>query len=78
MKDGGPAFPKAGHEVAGSLNWGNDGMSLRDYIAVHALGMIKTDDVNRQVEKHSVRPEVVIANLAYVIANAMIAEREKK
>jgi len=68
--DGGAAFPCA-HQRYDH----NEGMSLRDWFAGQALGGIlafpwklKGDET-----KH---PDVV-AELAYIMADAMLAEREK-
>jgi hypothetical protein len=73
MKDtGGPAFPE--HE------WNNDvqrylvkgGMTLRDYFAAKAMqGMLAND-----IECNPEQVPIITAS-AYVLADAMLAERSK-
>lgn len=66
-KDGGPAFAHGG---SGFSAHSQDGMSLRDFFAAHALAfLIHGPNVNWPVEQ--------FADLAYQIADAMIAERAK-
>lgn len=67
--DGGPAFPSHGSmgEVA------HEGICLRDYFAAKALvGLLK---VNRPSDIGALRSEWVAE--AYLIADAMLAERAK-
>jgi hypothetical protein len=65
MDDGGPAFPLLLRE--GEYYQGNtDGMSLRDYFAAKAMAALAG-------QEH----EADAAHTAYVIADAMIAERAK-
>jgi hypothetical protein len=60
-KNGGPAFPYTSPDGM----WGNKGMTLRDWFAGQAIaGAAKYD------------PATTAQN-AYVIADAMLAEREK-
>ena len=59
------AFPMAG--VASNDGWCYDGMTLRDYFAAHAL----TQAMRVMSDTESV------AVLAYGVADAMLAEREK-
>ena len=72
-KDGGPAFPSAQ-----PTDWDGDpivtdsGMTLRDYFAVHAMQALavetlKATKINTQI----------LARNAYVIADAMLQEREQ-
>lgn len=76
MKDGGPAFP------CKQLDWDRAergverynhfvGMSLRDYFAAAALQAVGLNAtvMNPQADH--------IANLAYIVADAMLAERDK-
>ena len=73
MNDGGPAFPVTG--VAGiDASWGRDGMSLRDYFAAAAVPPIR-GLVDALGLKHNA---VAIASAAYTIADAMLAERQRK
>lgn len=71
IDDGGPAFPRAGHyDADGPADAdckAQDGISLRDYIAVHAM----------QVTAIAGGPWQVIAGNAYALADAMLAERQK-
>ena len=74
MKDGGQAFPVRqewyeGQWSSGSLSFG---MSLRDYFAAAALqGWMATYDKDQSVVGHG------YAALAYRVADAMLAERDK-
>jgi len=74
-KTGGPAFPEIAYKApagGGShIMTVYGGMTLRDYFAAKALqGMIAAD--------YNLAPEYVpsIAASAYVLADAMLAERE--
>jgi len=65
-KTGGPAFPRS-HDCDG-----HNGMTLRDYFAAKAMqGMLATDI--------DCSPEQVpsIVESAYILADAMLAERNK-
>lgn len=64
MTDGGPAFPYKG-ELKQHV-----GMSLLDYFAGQAIGVYNAADPNYTPEKE--------AASAYNIAEAMIAERERR
>jgi hypothetical protein len=64
INDGGPAFPLKGPLTSDSL-----GMSLRDYFAAKAMqSLVALDNANN----------INIAIWSYEIADAMLAEREKK
>lgn len=66
-KDGGPAF-------AGQV--GPSGMSLRDYFAGQALaGMCAHPDGLHLITAEALRED---ANLAYALADAMLAARKRK
>lgn len=66
IKDGGPAFPIS---VMGETIKRCDGMSLRDYFAAKAmLGL----DVTRYAGGYT-----LLAENAYKMADAMLAERER-
>ena len=73
--DGGPAYPTIKEElVAHGINreWEKvhyPGMSLRDYFAGQALGVLTALNPGT--------PEAY-ANMAYQLADAMLAEREKE
>ncbi len=62
--DGGSAFPK--------MDWGNDGMSLRDWFAGQALAGVLSDSENG-VPLYS-----KLAEWAYTIADGMLEQRKKK
>lgn len=74
-KDGGPAFPVevddegAGLQTSSFSGWAT-GMSLRDYFAGQAL-----TGILRAVS--GAREPIGVAELAYKMADAMLAEREK-
>jgi len=71
--DGGPAFPRPGWEACPDGNF--PGMTLRDYFAIHSVlaagilsGKKPSDEVTAQE----------LAENCYKIADALIAEREKR
>lgn len=69
MKDGGPAFPAHPNGVAG-----DDGMSLRDYFAAHALAGLMSCKFPGKGESGW---QELVAWDAYSIADAMLTERAK-
>ncbi len=69
--DGGPAFPK--HYVSG----GNTGMSLRDYIAVHASERDVRKFMAYKMDHGFERATRTRTEARYAYASAMLAEREK-
>lgn len=89
MKDGGPAFPRplgtnSPTSLANNPAWSTaqDGMSLRDYLAAKAMAVIAADyiDASRNPEKSGSDGAVSfkgIAQEAYSLADAMLAERAK-
>lgn len=82
-KNGGPAFPVStissidsesgsyGHQD-GAVTWQFPGMTMRDYFAAKAM----QGELAREECGGTVIPS--LANLAYEIADAMIAARETK
>lgn len=69
-KNGGPAFPKTLERWNGSFD-PVDGMSLRDYFASKAMNGICSSDPSMEWTDDR------IAKQAYLMADAMLAEREK-
>ena len=84
--DGGPAFPRAGYDGPDNSDSGEDGMSLRDWLAGMAMqGMaphvVFPQSVEDQLHKSGVETddfEAWTAHVAYGFADAMLAERERK
>lgn len=77
MKDGGAAFP-LGMGAGGA----NEGMSLRDYIAIEAAkpmiaGALKRGMGEQNPERLKKVIEIGIPPEAYAFADAMLLEREK-
>lgn len=73
IKDGGPAFPRAGFYAASGYD--NDpaaGMSLRDWFAGHALAGLLARDFGSTNEGQLQE----IAEKAYDLADAMLTDRE--
>ena len=84
IKDGGAAFPHDGFAISGheSLSRPSNGMSLRDWFAGMALPMSAADDniygTTIELSERINQPlPVTMAKMAYEIADAMLAEREK-
>lgn len=67
IKDGGPAFARAGSEV----NYDEEGMSLRDYFAGQVLAVIATKPGAMARSQHGYN-----AYLAYRQADEMITQRD--
>ena len=74
LKNGGPAFPRAGVANPDPLRgpaWADDpqdGMTLLDWFAGQALGSIKNDEVLAENA----------AKWSYETAEAMLAERQRR
>jgi hypothetical protein len=71
MKDGGPAFPQHGFDPVAERFTSQGGMTLRDWFA----GMAMQAYINRP-EATQVQDRM-IAECAYDMADAMLAERSK-
>lgn len=91
INTGGPAFPFA-YETSDGLDQTihiNEGMSLRDYTAIHApqpdisqVELHEKLDRSRNPHNDSYKPKIrsraeIVSALRYEFADAMIAEREK-
>jgi len=64
------AFPTE-HPISGSLGLYADGMDLRDYFAAKALhGLLAAEQVGEYSNEH-------VAEISYVIADAMMKAREQ-
>lgn len=73
FNDGGPAFPQLDVEVVSdtyAVTTARGGMSLRDYFAAAAL-RVRYGDGTAMTQEDA-------AAMAYQLADAMIAEREKR
>ena len=69
---GGPAFPAMRYEFGGK----DDGMTLRDYFAAKVMqGIITAGKYGGVIGVNGY--EFSLAKMAYEVADAMIAEREK-
>lgn len=68
IDNSGPAFPATEEH---GLNSGDFGMTLRDYFAAKAMqGIVSRAPTNKEMQ-------VIVAERAYDIADAMLAAREK-
>lgn len=81
-KDGGPAFPLLYPEEQGG--GADKGMTLRDYFAIQALSRttIKVEtSIKRNLEdtlELTRESSPLLAEMAYIVADAMLAERDKE
>lgn len=78
-RDGGSAFPSEQTETQeGTWNQTYDpGMTLRDYFAAKVLqGMLANPTI--EITDNSVSAEKALAEAAYVQADAMLTERERR
>lgn len=72
--DGGSAFPRNGHPDKNDLP--HDGMTLRDYFAIHALaGMLAYPGDNQRGSFHNNCTRAGAAEIAYEYAAEMLAAR---
>lgn len=74
-QDGGPAFPSEG-EGHGNPKYHSPGMSLRDYFAGQVISAVFLNGF----EAGDLSPDgtaKLASNWAYMIADAMLSEREK-
>ena len=84
MKDGGPAFPRAGSDEYGNETQPFDGMSLRDYFAAKAMAafIIAAGPAHYSVISKGVNAlntaHAALAEGAYHMADAMLAASELK
>jgi hypothetical protein len=74
INDGGPAFPVPdSHHANGQVQYGANGMTLRDWFAGQALqGLLACG------EAHDEHTDSVTAGAAYKMADAMLKAREVK
>lgn len=75
-KDGGYAFPVPEENYLSDGTYSNPGMSLRDYFAAKAM---QSALVGAKAGSEENLPEMmrIVSRLAYMTADAMIAERNK-
>jgi hypothetical protein len=75
--DGGPAFPRpaSDYRESSDLTAPQEGMSLRDAIAIAALPALVTNACIDKVANSD--PMMTTARLAYEYADAMLAAREE-
>jgi hypothetical protein len=83
--DGGPAFPSDPKRMQMSpggamVAVGHEGMTLRDWFAGQLVGHIATDPtVGASITASSAETVAIrLARISYVMADAMIEERNKK
>lgn len=79
--DGGPAFPKFREPTNNGFSY-QDGMSLRDFFAAHALAgmeMWAPNDLDKPIgtPMSHARMQELRAQFAYAQADAMLKERDK-
>ena len=77
IKDGGPAFPRAGFETTYPTDKGNpvEGMSLRDWFAGMALqGICDSLPIRQDLKASNTECR---ARFCYAQADAMLVQREK-
>lgn len=79
---GGFAFPQTDFLVDGSTaNYGEAGMTLRDYFAAKAMQSVITQEIAalRRVNEYTAKSsEDVMAEWAYKMADAMLKKREQE
>lgn len=77
--DGGPAFPETEYYEEKAIST-MPGMSLRDAFAISAIPMAtkwEEDSPTGPFAEHMIPTYAGIATRAYLLADAMLAEREK-
>ncbi len=83
MNDGGPAFPNTGITESGTPFTEFQGLSVLDYFAGQALAGFLAGDLAKGHARisgpgSSTLSPVTVADLAYDMAAALIAERQKR
>lgn len=85
FNDGGPAFPFHENNNDGTHYHDHPGMTLRDFFAAKALAALITEPVSEAYESTvqyysrglTVKGPDAYAHVAYMMADAMLAERER-
>jgi hypothetical protein len=77
-KDGGPAFPMSPLDTGNGEQIIYTGMSLRDWFAGQALSLMSRPDYRLFRNDGESMTETTAASNAYLIADAMLAERAKE
>lgn len=72
---GGPAFPL--QSIGPDFPPGYSGMTLRDYFAAKALSGMLADPAVGTSHKSPQEGAAALANVCYMLADAMLAERAK-
>ena len=77
-----PAFPRAGFGFAyrdegAEIEWGQEGMLLRDYFATHAMQAVVSESTKHPTTDSDAIVAARIAKYAYLLADAMLSERAK-
>ena len=78
VNTGGPAFPIEGNDMFGGSFTRSPGMTLRDWFAGRAMQALASDmaGVAAVADEHDVNSTVLLARLAYGMADAMLAARD--
>jgi hypothetical protein len=71
---GGPAFPCT-EENYRDPRWTSEGLSLRDYFAAKALGVMCSSNVNSTGTFASQDGREAVASICYLMADAMLRAR---
>lgn len=81
-KDGGSVYPqkKVSHGMGRPVIYMTSGMTVRDYFAGQALGGMLAANIAQRLEAAGLADRMVpvISTAAYLYADAMLAERDKK
>lgn len=76
INEGGPAFPVAdSHHPNGQVQYGANGMTLRDYFAGQALAGFLAAPMGKLPHQDRIH---VITRDSYDVADAMLVSRERK
>lgn len=81
MNDGGPAFPSPAVKHPGFARESHNaqqGMSLRDWFAGRVIPQVLAGNITAILNGCSAQEADAMARDAYKLADAMLAEREKK
>ena len=73
-RDGGPAFPRPFSKDGDTEAWSQDGMSLRDYFAGHALVALIA---NEKLRSEIAETKWNLAHHAYKLADSMLEARKR-
>lgn len=75
INTGGPAYPRASSSRSSGFDAAQDGMSLRDYYAGQALGLMCSSNIRDTGTFATPEGRKTVADVCFLMADAMLAAR---